>query len=492
MATASDLLASVSQRELKVGPYDHSDIPDGGRETFRLSTRWLAEAHDVANDSWEVRLSFAATSVAAWACAVSSHSSAPPNHRIYLFTADDRREKQVLASTSLSNPVYALSHDASMLTVVCDDVLRRWSIAPYRLLARSNLLSIDSTALDRFPVISPDCRLFAFCEEEVVHVWDLMHPPRGRPGHGPSIKAAGVILTSNCYIVKAGKRQLLSRVREEGTSEDVVQLGDHNIEHLAVSSDESMLAALSFYKGKTGHGLLEVADLKSRRRSTTTWPIELHESFINWDICTMEFSATMKHIAIVFFVSDVSYICACDLETGSLRWKQLPGKQKPLAARSWKGEELIVVRSTELWKVDLETAEGSRHELRRRDPFKMATAYARFTETGGSCLLEMTSRLWNQPPWYSVWNVDTVTSVQTKTDRTVAHLEVPQKKTSFENWVLDNMGERLCCIPEEYCSKWGVKPQCSISHDRLAVLNEDGALLVVNFHPLMEYIRMLS
>jgi hypothetical protein len=82
--------------------------------------------------------------------------------------------------------------------------------------------------------------------------------------------------------------------------------------------------------------------------------------------------------------------------------------------------------------------------------------------------------------------VDTITPVQTKTDRTVARLEVPQKKTSFENWVLDNMGERLCCIPEEYCSKWGVKTQCNISHDQLAFLNEDGALLVVNFHSMME------
>jgi hypothetical protein len=152
-----------------------------------------------------------------------------------------------------------------------------------------------------------------------------------------------------------------------------------------------------------------------------------------------------------------------------------------------------MVRSTELWKVDLETAEGSRHEFRRRDPFKMVTAYARFTETGGSCLLEMTSRLWNQPPWYSVWNADSVTPVQTKTDRMVAHLKVLQKKQS--NWVLDNMGERLCRIPEEYCSKLGgggFKTQCNISHDRLAVLNEDGTLLAVKFHPMMEYLRVLS
>jgi hypothetical protein len=38
----------------------------------------------------------------------------------------------------------------------------------------------------------------------------------------------------------------------------------------------------------------------------------------------------MKHIAIAFFVSDVSYICAWDLETGSLWWKQ-PTAWKTLA-----------------------------------------------------------------------------------------------------------------------------------------------------------------
>jgi WD40 repeat protein len=489
MAAASELLASVSQRELKIGLYDDANPAYGGRETLRLSTRWLAEAHDVANGNWNVRLSFAATSAVAWACAVSSHSSASDNHNIYLFTADNQRDKKIFTSNSLSYPIYALSLDASVLTVVCDDVLRRWSTVSYGLLEKRNLQTIDSTRLDRFPVISPDGRLLAFCDGEVVHVWDLLHPPLRRPDHAPNIKAAGVILTDNCYIVKPGKQQWLARVRDEGIPEDIVQLGEHNIEHLAVSTDGSKLAALSFYKGKTRHGLLEVADLNSRRRSTTTWPVALHESFTDWEICNMEFSATRKHIAIVFFLSEASYICSCDLESGTLRWKQLPGKMRPLAARSWEDEELIVVRTKDLWKVNLETVEGSRHELYSRDPYKMGTSYARFAETGSSGLLEMTSRLWNKPPWYTVWNTDTVTRVETKIKCTVAHLEVYQKN-SFGHWVLDSMGQRVCCIPEEYCSNWGVKTHCSIGHDRLAILNEDGAVLVVDFHPMMEYLGM--
>ncbi|KAI0250577.1 hypothetical protein BJV78DRAFT_554959 [Lactifluus subvellereus] len=491
MATASGLLASISQRELKIGPYGDSKPPDVGGDALKLSTRWLAEAHDPANGDWDVRLSFAATSAASWACAVSSHFSAPDNHNIYLFTSDDQRNKKILTSNSPSYPVYALSLDASMLTVVCDDVLWRWNTASHALLEKRALLSIDITRLDRFPAISPDGRVLAFCDEEVIHICDLVQPPDGRPDNTPSIKAAGVILNNNCYIVKAGKQQWLARVRDDGTSEDIAQLGEHSIEHLAVSADGTKLATLSFYQGKTRHGLLEVADLKSRRRPTTRWLIALHDSFTDWDICGMEFSATRRHMAIVFFLSEASYICSCDLENGSLRWKQLPGKMRPLAAHSWRGEELIVVRTKDLWKVDLETASGNRHELYSRDPYKMATSYARFSDAESSSLLEMTSRLWNKPPWYTVWNTDTVVQEEMKVKRTVAHLEVHQKN-SFGHWVLDNMGQRVCCVPEEYCSTWRIKSQCSIGHDRLALLNEDGALLVVDFQPMMGYFNRMS
>lgn len=490
MATASGLLASISQRELKIGPYGDSKPLDVEKETFRLSTRWLAEAHDPANENWDVRLSFAATSAATWACAVSSHFSAPDSHSIYLFTSDDQRHKMFTSSSS-SYPVYAISLDASVLTVVCDEALWRWDTASHALLEERAMLSIDSTRLDRFPAISPDTHMLAFCDEEVVHICDLVQPSHGRPDNTPSMKAAGVILTNNCYIVKAGKQQWLTRVRDDGTSEDIVQLGEHHIEHLAVSADGTKLATLSFYQGKTRHGLLEVADLKSRRRSTTTWLVALDDSFTDWDICNMEFSATKRHIAIVFFLSEASYICACDLENGSLRWKQLPGKMRPLAARSLQGEELILVRTKDLWKVDLETASGNRHELYSRDPYKMGTSYARFTDVESSSLLEMTSRLWNKPPWYTVWNADTVAQEETKVKRTVSHLEVRQKN-SFGYWVLDNMGQRVCCVPEEYCSQWRIRSQCSIGHDRLALLNGDGALLVVDFRPIMGYLNRMS
>jgi len=360
------------------------------------------------------------------------------------------------------------------------------------------LLAVDRSRPDRLPVISPDGHLLALCDEEVVHIRDLMQPPPRRPENNAGIKAAGVILAEECYIVKAGKEHWLARVRDDGTSEDIVQLGEHQIEHLAVSADGRKLASLSFYQGKIRRGLLEIADLKSKRRAiTTTWPVALHDSFTDWDVCHMEFSATKRHIAVVFFLRaiEASYICACDLESGTLRWKQLPGKLRPLAARSLRGEELIVVRPRDLWKVDLETmTSSSRHELYSRDAYRMATCYAKFTDQtdGGSpVLLEMASRLWNKPPWHTMWDPETVTreseeEAGAQIKRAAAYLEI-HDKNAFGYWVLDNMGQRICCMPSELCSRWSTKTLSSIGRNRLALVNGDtNVMIVVNFKQMME------
>jgi hypothetical protein len=188
------------------------------------------------------------------------------------------------------------------------------STVTYGHLERRTLSGIDSTKLDRFPVISPDGLLLAVCDGEVVHIKDLVQPPLGRPDKVPSIKAAGVVMTDNSYVVKGGEQQWLARMHDDGTFEDIAQLGEHEIKQLAVSADGTRLAALSFYRGKTQHGLLEIADVNSRRRPTTTWPVSLHDSFTDWEICGMEFSATGRHVAVVFFLAESSYICACDLE----------------------------------------------------------------------------------------------------------------------------------------------------------------------------------
>lgn len=298
-------------------------------------------------------------------------------------------------------------------------------------------------------------------------------------------------MTNHCYIVKGGKQQWLAQVHDDGTSKDIVQLGEHEIEQLAVSTDGTRLAALSFYQGKSRHGLLEIVNLHSKRRSTTTWPVALHESFTDWEVCNVEFSATGRHVAMVFFlaVTEASYVCACDLESGSLRWKQLPGKMRPLAARSLKGEELIVVRARDVWKIDLGTATGASHDLYSREPYKMATVYAKFTETESASLLEVASRLWNKPPRYTIWNVDTVAPEEANINPTIAYLETPYNKGSSGHWVLNNVGGRVCCIPEEYCSKWGTRTRSSVGHDRLALVTESGTLLVVDFRPMMEYLN---
>jgi WD40 repeat protein len=489
IAAASELLASISQRELKISPCeDASKHGDVTKETLTLTPRWLAGAHDIG-------LAFAASSVASWACAVSYQDSTADDHTIHVFTSGDQRGKKIFSSNSSSYPVYALSSDASVLTIICDGILLRLSTVTYGLLGKRTLSGIDSTRLDRFPVISPDGRLLAVCDGDVVHIKDLMQPPLGRPDKISNIKAAGVIMTDKCYVVKGGKEQWLALAHDDGTFEDIAQLREHEIKHLAVSADGTKLAALSLYQGKTQHGILEVANVNSRRRSTTTWPLALHDSFTDWEICGMEFTATGRYIAMVFFLAESSYICACDLENGSLRWKQLPGEMRPLAARSLQGEQLIVVRIRDLWKIDIGNPDNIiKHDLYSRDPSKMATFYAKFTETKGSSLLEIASRLWNKPPRYTIWNTNTIAQVipeEAKVKRTIAHLEV-HNKSSFGHWVLSNVGQRVCCIPEEYSSKWGVKTHSSIGHDRLALLTGDDTVLIVNFQPMMDYLNRTS
>ncbi|KAI0301914.1 hypothetical protein B0F90DRAFT_1716338 [Multifurca ochricompacta] len=486
IATAANLLASISKRELKIGPYGDSKPGDVLGETLTLTPKCLAEVGDFGNS----RLSFAATSATSWACAFSLYFSTSDTHSVYVFTSEDQKGRRILTTSSPTYPVYALSPDTSVVTIVCDELLWRWDTASHSLIEKCPIPGIDraSTRLDRFPVISPDGHLLALCDGEVVDIWDLMQPPPKHPKKGPSIKAAGVILTDDCYIVTTGKQKWLARVRDDGTSEDIVQLGEHKIELLAMSADETKLASLSFYQGKTHRGLLEIAELNSRKRATTTWPVALHDSFTGWDTCYMEFSATGKHIAIVFFLSEMSYVCACDLESGSLRWTQLSGKLEPLAVRSLQGEELIVVRARDLWKIDLRTLVSGRHELHTRDPYRMATCYARFTSIESSSILEMASRLWDKPPWHTIWNADNVAREEAKIRRAAAHLEV-HGKNQFGHWVLDNMGQRICCIPEEYCSKWRIKSQSSINHDRLALLKGDGAVVIINLQAMMEHLN---
>ena len=490
IASASELLASISQRELKIGPcHDASKPGDVTKETLTLSPRWLAGARDIG-------LEFAASSVASWACAVSFQDNTADDHSIHVFTSGDQNGKKIFSSTNSSSyPVYALSSDASVLTIICDGVLLRLSTVTYGLLGKNTLSEIDSTRLDRFPVVSPDGRLLAVCEGDVVHTKDLMQLPLGRPDKIPNIKAAGVIMTDKCYIVKGGKEQWLALVHDNGTFEDIAQLRENEIKHVAMSVDGTRFAALSLYQGKTQHGILEVANVNSRRRSTITWPLALHDSFTDWEICSMVFTATGRYIVIVFFLADSSYICACDLENGSLRWKQLPGKMRPLAARSLKGNMLVVVRTSDVWKIDIGNPDDIfKHDLYNSDPSKMATFYAKFTETESSSLLEFASRLWNKPPRYTIWNTDTIAQVipeEARIKRTIAHLEV-HNKNSFGYWVLSNVGQRVCCIPEEYSSKWGVRTHSSIGHDRLALLTGDGTVLIVNFQPMMEYLNRKS
>ena len=486
IAAASGLLASISQQELKIGPCDNaSKHGDVTKETLTLAPRWLAGACDIG-------LAFAASSVASWACAISFQDNTADDHIIYLFTSGDQRGKKIFSSDSSSYPVYALSSDASVLTIICEGVLLRLSTVTHGLLGKRTLSGIDSTRLDRFPVISPDGRLLAVCDDDVVHIKDLMQPPLGRPDKISNTKAAGVIMTDKCYVVKGEKEQWLALVHDGGIFEDIAQLREHEIQHLAVSTDGTKLAALSLYRGKTQHGILEVANVNSRRRSTTTWPLALHDSFTDWEICGMEFTATGRYIAMVFFLAESSYICSCDLENGSLRWKQLPGKMRPLMARSLQGEVLIVVRTRDAWKIDLGNLDNIiKHDLYSSDPSNMATLYVKFTETGSSSLLEIASRLWNKPPRYKIWDTDTMAQVmpeEAKVKRTIAHLEV-QNKSSFGHWVLSNVGQRVCCIPEEYSSKWRVRTHSSIGHDRLALLTGDDTVLIVNFQPMMEYLN---
>ena len=500
IAAASELLASVSQQELKIGPCDDaSKHGDATKETLTLTPRWLAGARGIG-------LSFAASSVASWACAVSFQDNTADDHIVHVFTSGDHRGKKIFSSDTSSYPVYALSSDASVLTIICDGVLLLLSTVTYGLLGKRTLPGIDSTRLDRFPVISSDGRLLADCDGDVVHIKDLMQIPLGRPDKISNIKVAGVIMTSNikvagvimtdkCYVVKGEKEQWVALVHDDGTFEDIAQLREHKSKHLAVSADGTKLAALSLYEGKTQRGILEVANVSSRRRPTVTWPLALHDSFTDWEICGMEFTATGRFLAMVFFLAESSYICACDLENGSLRWKQLPGKMRPLATRSLQGEVLIVVRTRDVWKVDLGNLDNiTKHDLYSSDPSKMATFYVKFTGSKSPPLLEIASRLWNKPPRYTVWNTDTTAHVvpeEGKIKRTIAHLEV-HNKNSFGHWVLSNVGQRVCCIPEEYSSKWGVRTHSSIGHDRLALITGEGTVLIVNFQPMMKYLNRTS
>ena len=124
----------------------------------------------------------------------------------------------------------------------------------------------------------------------------------------------------------------------------------------------------------------------------------------------------------------------------------------------------------------------------------MATFYAKFTEMESLPLLVIASCLWNKPPQYMIWNMDTIIQVipkEAKVKCTIAHLEICNK-ISFGHWVLSNVGQQVCCIPKEYGSKWGVRTHSSISHDHLALLTGDGTVLIIEFHPIMEYLNHMS
>ncbi|KAI0269379.1 hypothetical protein BC834DRAFT_866064 [Gloeopeniophorella convolvens] len=483
MGSSLNLLASVSQKELKIGPYDAHKTSTIVRETLVMMPRWLADANDRPNEELDIRIAFVASSETRWTIVASLHSLGPYSHVIYVSSADDHGGRKIFSSDYPSYPVIALSPDGLAATVICAERLRRWSTSSYALLEERALPGVDSTRLDRFPVISPDGRLLALCAADVVHLWDLKQPPRRPQGSAPKVQAAGILLSDDSYIVKvAEEHQWLAHLGDDGAAKEIVGLAaGHEIEGLAVSSDKSKFAVLSFASEKTRSGLLEIVDLGSR--GITTWPVALHDSFVDREVCNLEFSATGKHVAIIFFRSEGSYICTCDLHTGTLKWKTLTGTQKPLAARSLHGEELIVVRARDLWKIDMGTLASDRHELYTRDPYRMATGYARLTE--GSRFLEISSRLWDKPAWYTIWDTNTIEREEARITRTIAHLETPQKGAP-EHWVLDNTGNRLCCVPEEYCSKWGAASQRGMSRNRLALLNGDGAVLVVDFGPMMD------
>ena len=162
---------------------------------------------------------------------------------------------------------------------------------------------------------------------------------------------------------------------------------------------------------------------------------------------------------------------------------QLPGKMRPLAARSLQGEELIVVRTRDVWKIDLGTATGTSHDLYSREPYKMATFYAKFTETESAPLLEVASRLWNKPPRYTIWNVDTVAPEEAKIKPTIVHLEIPYNKSSLGHWVLrQQLCGRACVLRSRGIL---LKAQSSVGCDRLALVTESGTLLVMDFRPMI-------
>ena len=64
-------------------------------------------------------------------------------------------------------------------------------------------------------MISPDGRLLAVCDGDIVHVKDLMQHPLGRPRQDLSdTKATRVIMTDKCYVVtREGVLSIPDRVR---------------------------------------------------------------------------------------------------------------------------------------------------------------------------------------------------------------------------------------------------------------------------------------
>lgn len=85
-----------------------------------------------------------------------------------------------------------------------------------------------------------------------------------------------------------------------------------------------------------------------------------------------------------------------------------------------------------------------------------------------------------------VWNPETVTCEETvvvaQIEHTAAYLEV-HDKTVFGYWVLDKLGQQICCFPksEEHCSGWSKKTLNSVGRNRFALMSKDtDAIIVIN------------
>jgi hypothetical protein len=136
----------------------------------------------------------------------------------------------VYNSTSPSYPIYTISPntDTFKLTVVHDHLLLRLDALTLKCLEKRTLSRIDSTKLDRLPVISPDGRLLAVCDGNTVHIKDLTQIPLRNPDE-TSIEAAQVMMANRCYqgcyVVDGGEQEWLAQMHNDGTFEDVAQLG---------------------------------------------------------------------------------------------------------------------------------------------------------------------------------------------------------------------------------------------------------------------------